>query len=355
MSETELTIKLCLSPILPELFSMIERLNVDTLEDQRMPDRYSPDSPKESPPKKSSPRFSRTKSGPSISNKKKLVLRRSHSPNPSSSHSQQDLDQPPSPSSEPPTLRLAVPFNAGATHHLDPNISHRRQTSADRLSGISTGSGSSVDSISHELAIADQRQIARHQLREWISNKAAGQEAQPAAGMPNYFPDAFGSGTLDRGSGHQQLGPASSVPLQHPGHQMGSIDHGRSSNFSRGYHTMQPQRAPHPLDNIVNEAYITQKKGTWPPSQAAQQQMEYDRQVGIQPSGNAVPVSSYPWRYAHNQQVMRPSTVDDSQQFSDSGSVASSLSGSNGPTSRTRLSPTTHVLVVEDQTHETFV
>ena len=329
---------------LSELFSMIARLNVDTLEDQRM---HSPDPPKESPPsgKKKSPRFSRTKSGSAIpNNKKKLDIRRSLSPNPKLSRSQQDLNQPPSPSSEPPTL--TVPFNTGASHYPNSRGNHRHQSSFDRLSGISTGSGSSVDSISHELAIVDQRQNTRHQLREWMANKSS----QEAGGMPHYFPDAFGSGTLDRG--HQPLAASTSLPLQqHAAHQ----DQGRSGSFSRGYHTMQHphNRGPHPLDNIVNEAYMTQKKGTWPPSQAAQQQMEYNAvSAGVFPGGNGGPVSSYPWRHVHGQQrALRPA-----EEFSDSGSVASSnFSGSNGPVNQSRLSPTTHVLVVEDQTHETFV
>lgn len=184
--------------------------------------------------------------------------------------------------------------------------------------------------------------------------------AGATGGVPHYFPDAFGNGTPEHGTARQPLSVTTSVPYQHAGYQLGPQDRGRTGSLNRGYHTLNPSYrlspstgGTHPLDTIVNEAYMTQKKGTWPPpSQAGHHQAEYSGSVGVMTGNTGAPASNYPWRYAHSR-VPKPPGVEDSQQSSDSGSVASS--GSHGPVLQTRLSPTTHVLVVDDQTHETFV
>ena len=360
---------------------MIARLNADTLQDQRtvtQPSSPSPKSSKKGSPSlrlkigKSSPKFSRTKSGAAIPSKKEVddVPRRAFSPPPFLHQNR----YPPGPGSEPPNLPLQVQNHHGnwdylrSTHGL-----HQRQTS-DNMSGVSMGSGSSIDSISHELAI--DRQATRNQLREWVnsrSNRDTSGSPSVAMGTPLYFPNAYGNGTLDRsmaGSMPSQPGvgyyiareqsPATGLSRQQPG----------QAHMIQGASTFQP----HFLDSVVSEAYSTmpQRQGTWP-SQLSQQMQQSASQVGYHTLGvlagnSTVPASSYPWRYVHESRVHPKagsgigSSGEDRHALSDSGSCSgasgnsSSMHMTNQPP-QPPLSPTTHVLVVDDQAQnsETFV
>lgn len=369
-----------------ELFSMIARLNADTLQDQRINTEATSPSPKPSPkpqkksspslrlkkPNKSpSPKFSRTKSGAAIPSKKEVdVTRQAYSP-PPSLHQNPHQRYPPAPASDPPTLPSHHLNHPGSWDYVrNPHALHQHQTS-DSLSGISMGSGSSVDSISHELAT--DRQVTRHQLREWVmsrSSRESSGSSSVATGTPLYFPNAHGNGTLERSMG-------GIMPSQAGGYY-GPREHGQSAGYPHqqlGQAHLQGGNGgqAHFLDSVVSEAYssMPQKQGTWPPSGHPAQQQQPAMQLGyhtmgVMPSNTAVPASNYPWRYVHESRVHPQagsgvsSIGEDCHALSDSGSGASMTSSSAHMTNqqlKPPLSPTTHVLVVDDQpqNNETFV
>ena len=370
---------------------MIARLNADTLQDQRtntQPSSPSPKSSKKGSPslrlkfgKSSSPKFSRTKSGAAIPSSKEVndTPRRAFSP-PPSLHQHRYLAAPPS---EPSNLLPHVHNHPGSWDYVrNPHGLHQRQTS-DNMSGVSMGSGSSIDSISHELAI--DRQATRNQLREWVnsrSNLDSSGSSSVTMGTPLYFPNAYGNnGTLDRGMAGSLSSQASSgffIPREQQGHVMGP-----------SYQQQQPGQAhlqggsgfqPRFLDSVVSEAYasMAQKQGTWPPQLSQQQQQQQQQQqaasqvgyhtLGVLPGNSTVPASSYPWRYVHESRVHPKagsgisSSGEDRHGLSDSGSCSGasvtspSIHMTNQPP-QPPLSPTTHVLVVDDQAQnsETFV
>lgn len=328
---------------------MIARLNADTLQDQRI---LSPEDElskknlpktgkkaKKTPSPKSSPKFTRTKSGAAISEKHMsdtTQQQRSLSPPPTLTKSLPPRRYPPPPSSDPPNLSSSTlnrPYDSwehsGYSRHF-----HSHQRSADAMSGVSgfsgvsNGSGSSVDSITHELAV-DRRVASRNQLFDWVNHQA------DMSGTPYYFPSAFGSRTTLNKS-------------------QGDGFNSRTSSLTRASAAvMNPYKAnsDHPLDNLVTEAYH-QKQVSWPIA-------EYGTEHGISSSQLGVPSSSYPWRYLHgNPPKPKPGPGSgvsvDSQQLSDSESLASS--GPHIHHVKPPLSPTTHVLVVDEQSHsETFV
>lgn len=289
---------------------MIARLSSDTLQDQRTQELSPKDSKKN---KKLSPKFSRTKSGNAISTKLKVSLPpRSLSPPVVMTQTRPPQRYPPPPSSDPPNLFHHHHYQQ---HHYDPYEytsypRHIHQRSADGMSGVSIDSGSSVDSITHELA-SDRRITARNQLRDWVNSSSNG---------PQYFPTALGSqDTLDRSAVHHQ-------------HQY-SLPTSRVSSLSRQQASiLNPYKSDYaqPLDNLVTEAFQKQGGGsTWPTA-------------GEQRGG---------WRY-----VKGPGSgvSSDGQQFSDVESMASSGCHSND-IRKPPLSPTTHVLVIEEQHNETVV
>ena len=323
-----------------ELFSKIARLSSDTLSDQRI-QQGEGEATKRSPkfqkkykkggsPKESLPKFARTKSGATISQTKTIPTppSRSFSPPPSLASSLPPRSYyPPPPASDPPNLShstLNKPYNShyGQWEYNHPSF-HQHQRSGDAMSGISMGSGSSVDSITHELA-ADRKAANRMQFNQWIMQS---QTSMSSYGGPTYFPAALGSmDTLER---------------SHPGAM-------QSSSLSRKNAAM--------MSSYLN-------KGQPSDAESYNQRPPYYQQppretLGVSGGNPNVPGSSYPWRSAHSHQRVKPKLSsdqgsvisEDGQHFSDTSSVVSSTSSARGfSTQRQPLSPTTHVLVVEEQ------
>lgn len=251
-----------------------------------------------------SPKFSRTKSGTSIpethGSKPRSIPPRSISPPVPVMQSLPIPRYPPAPKSDPPNATLY-----GDAYDYAPPPRHAHQRSLDAMSGVSMGSGSSVDSITHELA-ADRRAFAHNHLREWVNSST-----------PQYFPAALGSqDTLERSGGGQ-------VP---------ALPSSRGSSLTRGHTPLTKSLSARPLNQSATSAFQRQVGGgTWTVGATNGPQWRPTRGPG--------------------------STVSsDGHQFSDSESMASSGCHSNASAKRVPLSPTTHVLVVEDQQHsETFV
>lgn len=279
-----------------ELFSMIARLSSDTLLDQRISD----DQPKRNSLKKGKSKFSRTKSGNAISENQlkhnyTMTPPRSYSPPAVMSQSLHPHRYHIPPSSDPPTLSLSVlnrPYG-GSTAWSDIATNHSRQRSTDAMSGVSNESGSSVDSITHELA-ADKRMM---NARNWVNNTS-----QLGMSAPHYFPAAFSSqDTLNlQPGGGASLNKRTSLPRPK-----------LATSFSPGNYKQQ---------------------GTWPQN------------------GSELPPGGGVW--------LRPGPGSNvsGQQFSDNESLASSGCHSNA-NSKPPLSPTTHVLVIDENTQrsETIV
>ena len=188
------------------------------------------------------------------------------------------------------------------------------------MSGISMGSGSSVDSITHELAM-DRRAANRMQLNQWIMQS---QTSMASYGGPNYFPTALGD-TLERQQHHGGNNSQNSSLSRHQAAMLNS-------------YLKQGEQ----LDNVISDAY-NQRPGN------QQRNVELLGNVG---GGPNTPASSYPWRNAHQKPRPRHPS-DQGSVISDSSSI---ISGSSRASSQRHppLSPTTHVLVVEENS-ETYV
>ena len=278
---------------------MIARLGSDTLHDQRIVDDQIVK--KNFHAKKGKTKFSRTKSGNAISEK---VLKPINMP-PPRSYSPPPGRYPPPPSSDPPTLSYSLlnkPYSGASSSAWSDVGTHYRQRSTDAMSGISNESCSSVDSISHELA-ADRCMNARN----WVNSNSQMGFANGGGSMiglngPRYFPTAFSSqDTLSQ----LQSQKRSSLPRQ------------------------MYQQTTFPMAGAGNSYY---KQGTWPHNGS-----EYTLKPG-------------------------PGSTASSHHFSDTESVASSSCHSNATSgchgnSKPPLSPTTHVLVIDENTQrsETFV
>ena len=251
---------------------------------------------------RTSPKFSRTKSGTAIPEKRSGLTQsippRSVSPPVSMMNSLPVPHYPPPPKSDPPNASL---YGDSYTYTSPPRHIHQR--SADAMSGISVGSGSSVDSITHELS-ADRRAFAHNNLREWVNNSATN--------PPQYFPTALGSqDTLDRTDGRTLVGGRTSLP------------NSRGSSLTRGHAPLAKSYSARPLHQTEMSSAFQRQNG-----------------------GNSQSSS----------RLGPGSVVGSDRMFSDNESMASSSCHSNTSGKRVPLSPTTHVLVVEDQQHsETFV
>ena len=341
------------------MISEIARLSSDTLVDQRTAQeetkvKKSPKLFKHKPkskgasPKQASPRFTRTKSGATVSHTipAPIPQTRSLSPPPNLTGSLPPRAYfPPPPASDPPNMSFSTlnrPYNHYGQWDYNHPTYHQHQRSGDAMSGISMGSGSSVDSITHELS-TDRRTANRMQLNQWVMQSQTSMAS--SVGGPNFFPTALGSmDTLERS--HPGINQSSSLSRQQAAMM--------NSFLKRGGEQQQ-------LDTVVSDAYNNQRHPNWHQQQQLQQQQQSVGNVG---SNAGVPPSSYPWKTVHQKPRARhPSdqgsiVSDDGQQFSDSSSMVSNSSSSRGMFSQkpAPLSPTTHVLVVEEsQSSETYV
>lgn len=277
----------------------------------------------------------RTKSGATVSHTAPapVPVARSLSPPPNLSGSLPPRSYfPPPPASDPPNLSHSI-LNRPYNNHYGqwvPQGHHHHQRSGDAMSGVSLGSGSSVDSITHELA-TDRRTANKMQLNQWIMQSQTSMTS--SFGGPNYFPTALGStDTLER---------------SHPGANQTSSLSRHQASMMNNYLKRGEQ-----LDTVVTDAY-NQRSSNFQNTEG----------MGNMGSNPHVPASNYPWKTVHQKPRARhPSdqgsvVSDDGQHFSDCSSMVSNTSSARGAASQRRppLSPTTHVLVVEEQSSETYV
>ncbi len=197
------------------------------------------------------------------------------------------------------------------------------------MSGVSLGSNSSVDSITHELAL-DRIAANRMQLNQWIMQSQTSMVS--TGGGPNFFPTALGD-TLDRQ------------------HHNGSNQNTRHQAAMMNNYLKQGEQ----LDNVITDAY-NQRPGNWQQRNAEMGNVGSMGNLHVGSGyGPNTSVSSYPWRNAHQKLKPRHSS-DQGSVISDSSSIISNTSSRASSQRQPPLSPTTHVLVVEEnQSSETYV
>ena len=253
---------------------------------------------------KPSTQFSRTQSGSSVSSthsrSPELPPKRSLSPPATINRPVTGYDMklrnsttsPPPPTSKPPPLPSNAQRMSGS----------RRMASDARWSNASFRSTDSASSEDSDLPYHARVYHGQYPDHTYVNRAWTQQQGNSQTDQPRYFPKAYSSSYIDQGVSHSQ-------PSQDSGPMYvnaKSYQRTRPTSSKAGSNSppmpSPPSENPHPLDNLVNEAYLQAP----PPGGAGQRKTSHPLQNSLSRGGmtaSGTQLSSYPWHNAQRRCV----------------------------------------------------